>query len=39
VGLLLYGRENHMRGRRAMPLGGNVGGALDRMRAWFQGNF
>ena len=39
VGLLLYGRENYLRGRRDEPLGGNVRGVLDRMRAWFQGNF
>ena len=39
VGLLLYGRENLLRGRRENPLGGNVRGVWDRMRAWFQGNF
>ena len=39
VGLLLYGRENYLRGRRELPLGGNVRGTLDRMKAWFQGNF
>jgi cell division protein FtsA len=38
VGLLLYGRENYLRGRRGEPLG-QVKGVWDRMRAWFQGNF
>jgi cell division protein FtsA len=38
VGLLLYGRENYLRGRRSEPLG-QVRGVYDRMRAWFQGNF
>ena len=38
VGLLLYGRENYVRGRRGEPLG-QVRGVLDRMKAWFQGNF
>jgi cell division protein FtsA len=39
VGLLLYGRENYLRGRRESPIGGSVRGVWDRMRAWFQGNF
>jgi len=39
VGLLLYGRENFLRGRRESPLGGNARNVWDRMRAWFQGNF
>src|SRR5689334_23476602 len=39
VGLLLYGRENYLRGRREMPLTGNVRGVWERMKAWFQGNF
>ena len=39
VGLLLYGRENYLRGRREAPLGNNVRGVWARMRAWFQGNF
>jgi cell division protein FtsA len=38
VGLLLYGRENLLRGRRE-PLTGNVRGVWERMTAWFQGNF
>jgi cell division protein FtsA len=38
VGLLLYGRENYLRGRRE-PLSGNVRGVWERMKAWFQGNF
>jgi cell division protein FtsA len=39
VGLLLYGRENFMRGRRELPLGGGARSLLERMKAWFQGNF
>jgi cell division protein FtsA len=39
VGLLLYGRENYMRGRRELPISGNVRGVFDRMKTWFQGNF
>jgi cell division protein FtsA len=39
VGLLLYGRENFLRGRRESPLSGNARNVWDRMRAWFQGNF
>jgi cell division protein FtsA len=39
VGLLLYGRENFLRGRRESPLRGNARNVWDRMRAWFQGNF
>ena len=39
VGLLLYGRENFVRGRRDSPMSGNVRNVWDRMRAWFQGSF
>jgi cell division protein FtsA len=39
VGLLLYGRENYLRGRRPSQLSGNVRGLFDRMKAWFQGSF
>jgi len=39
VGLLLYGRENYLRGRRASPLRGNVRNVWERMRSWFQGEF
>jgi cell division protein FtsA len=39
VGLLLYGRENYLRGHRESPLGGNARNVWDRMKAWFQGNF
>ena len=39
VGLLLYGRENYVRGRRELPLGGNVRNVWDRMKGWFQGNY
>ncbi len=38
VGLLLYGRENALPARQRYPLG-NAKTMLDRMRAWFQGNF
>jgi len=37
--LLLYGRENFMRGRRESPIGGGARSTLERMKAWFQGNF
>jgi cell division protein FtsA len=39
VGLLLYGRENYLRGTRESPLGGSARNVWDRMKAWFQGNF
>jgi len=39
VGLLLYGRENYMRRGRAMPAGTGVRSVVERMKAWFQGNF
>jgi cell division protein FtsA len=39
VGLLLYARENSAPASRAAALGGNVAGALDRMKSWFKGNF
>ncbi len=38
VGLLLYARENAAPAARG-PLGGSVGGALGRMKLWFQGHF
>src|SRR5262245_10386952 len=38
VGLLLYGRENYLGGRRGEPLG-DAKGVWDRMNAWFKGNF
>jgi cell division protein FtsA len=38
VGLLLYARDNFMPARRGRSLG-NAKTAIDRMRAWFQGNF
>jgi len=38
VGLLLYGRDNQLPTRQRRPLGG-AKTVLDRMRAWFQGNF
>jgi cell division protein FtsA len=39
VGLLLYGRENAAPVRRGRQLPVNVGGVLERMKSWFQGNF
>jgi hypothetical protein len=40
VGLLLFGRENHIhRHGRIAPVAGNVRSVVDRMKAWFQGNF
>jgi cell division protein FtsA len=38
VGLLLYGRDNALPSRQRRPLG-SAKTVLDRMRAWFQGNF
>ena len=38
VGLLLYGRDNQLPAVKRRPLGG-AKTVLDRMRAWFQGNF
>jgi cell division protein FtsA len=38
VGLLLYARENAAPAARG-ALGGSVGGALGRMKQWFQGHF
>ncbi len=39
VGLLLYGRENLTRRTTEVPLGGGAKEILNRMKAWFQGNF
>ena len=39
VGLLLYARENAAPQARNALLGGAVGGALGRMKSWFQGHF
>jgi cell division protein FtsA len=39
VGLLLYARENLAPSSRGALLGGSVGGALERMKNWFQGRF
>jgi cell division protein FtsA len=40
VGLLLFGRENYVRQHgRSAPVGNGVRSVMDRMRAWFQGNF
>jgi cell division protein FtsA len=39
VGLLLYARENLAPSGRGALLGGSVGGALERLKRWFQGRF
>ena len=39
VGLLLYARENLQPAARSALLGNSVGGALMRMKSWFQGHF
>jgi cell division protein FtsA len=39
VGLLLYARENAAPAARGALLGGGMGGALNRMKSWFQGHF
>ena len=39
VGLLLYARENMQPAARSALLGNSVGGALGRMKSWFQGHF
>jgi cell division protein FtsA len=40
VGLLLFGRENHIRLHgRGRTVAGNARSVVDRMRSWFQGNF
>jgi cell division protein FtsA len=39
VGLLLYARDNLLPARRARSRGGNAKATINRMRAWFQGNF
>jgi cell division protein FtsA len=39
VGLLLYGLEQHQRHRAARLNSSSFSDVLDRMKAWFQGNF
>jgi cell division protein FtsA len=39
VGLLLYARENAAPAARGALLGNSMGGALNRMKSWFQGHF
>jgi len=40
VGLLLFGRENHLRQHgRGRSVASNARSVVDRMRSWFQGNF
>ena len=39
VGLLQYGRENVARQSGEAPMGGGAREILNRMKAWFQGNF
>ena len=39
VGLLLYARENAAPAARGTLLGNGMGGALGRVKSWFQGHF
>ena len=39
VGLLIYGKENLVAKGTEVPLGTGAREILDRMKAWFQGNF
>ncbi len=39
VGLLLYGQEEHERRAAETPVTGGLKDILERMKAWFQGNF
>jgi cell division protein FtsA len=39
VGLLLYGLERHQHNQTARMQSGSFRNVLDRMKAWFQGNF
>jgi cell division protein FtsA len=39
VGLLLYGLERHQRHEAARAQSGSFGDVMERMKAWFQGNF
>src|SRR6476660_10043806 len=39
VGLLLYARDNSLAGNRSPSITGNARTTLERMKAWFQGNF
>ena len=39
VGLLLFGRENYVRRGRSAPVANGMRSVVERMRAWFQGNF
>jgi len=39
VGLLLYGLERHQRHQATRMSSGSFGDVLERMKAWFQGNF
>ncbi|HMI37242.1 MAG TPA: cell division protein FtsA [Steroidobacteraceae bacterium] len=39
VGLLLYARENAAPAARGALLGSGMGGALGRVKSWFQGHF
>lgn len=39
VGLLLFGRQNYQQTGRSMPMSGGVRSVIERMKAWFQGNF
>ncbi len=39
VGLLLYGMEQQRRHQAERIQSGSFGDVLERMKAWFQGNF
>jgi cell division protein FtsA len=39
VGLLLFGRENYVRSGRSSQVTSGARSVVDRMKAWFQGNF
>ena len=39
VGLLLFGRENYVRRGHGAPVANGMRSVVDRMKAWFQGNF
>jgi len=39
VGLLIYGKENLLNKGNEAPLGSGLKEILERMKAWFQGNF
>jgi len=36
---LLFGRENYVRRGHGAPVANGMRSVVDRMKAWFQGNF